>query len=92
MFNHLRLAGVLQQISGLALGRFRGCFAAKQPPDSFSLREIVCAHLAAHPVPILADLPYGHYKKRVVLPLGVNATLDADSAILQITESACEER
>ena len=88
MFNQLRLAGVLKQISGLALGRFRGCFTKAVLPDSFTLEEIVRDHLAETQIPIVANLPYGHYKTRMVVPLGVNAVLDTDVRNLQITESA----
>ena len=88
MFNQLRLAGILKQISGLALGRFRGCFTRAAVPDSFTLEEIVCDHLAGIQIPVVANLPYGHYRTRVVVPFGVNAVLDTDSRNLQITESA----
>ena len=87
MFNQLRLAGILGQISGLALGRFRDCFTMATPPDSFTLEEIVRDHLEGIQIPVVANLPYGHYRTRVVLPLGVNAVLDADARSLQITES-----
>jgi muramoyltetrapeptide carboxypeptidase len=88
MFNQLRLAGILEQISGLALGRFRGCFTKTAGNDSFTLEEIVRDHLAGLKIPVVANLPYGHYRTRVVLPLGVRAVLDADAGNLQITESA----
>ncbi len=88
MFNQLRLAGILEQISGLALGRFRGCFTRAAVPDSFTLQEIVRDHLEGTQIPVVANLPYGHYRTRVVVPLGVNAALDTDAPNLRITESA----
>lgn len=88
MFNHLRLAGILEQISGLALGRFRGCFTQTTAADSFTLEEIVRDHLEGLQIPVVANLPYGHYRTRVVLPLGVGAVLDTSARNLQISESA----
>ena len=91
MFNHLRLAGVFEKISGLILGRFRGSFPSNQT-NAISLEKIVDDHLSGIEIPVIANYPYGHYKSRVVLPLGIAALLDTSMPSLTFTESAFAER
>jgi muramoyltetrapeptide carboxypeptidase len=88
MLNHLRLAGVLSQINGLIFGQFKDCFTEEEMPHSLTLREMVADLTAGLEIPIVANFPYGHFPRRLVLPLGVEAVLDAERPEIRIIEPA----
>ncbi len=64
MFNHLKLAGVFDNIKGLVLGSFRNC----EPSPNF--RSRILDILASFDFPIICDMPFGHNIRQDVLPLG----------------------
>ena len=88
MLNQLRLAGILSQVSGIVLGQFMDCFTGPRKACSLTLSQIVEDLARDLPIPIVAGFPYGHFKRRFVLPLGVSAILDTQVPGLQITEAA----
>ena len=81
MLTSLRLAGVFSQISGLILGQFTDCSPAS-PQQSYSLSEVLQQHFGTAAFPILSNAPLGHTENKWTLPLGVEATLDADLGTL----------
>jgi muramoyltetrapeptide carboxypeptidase len=54
---------------------------------SRSIEDVLDRHIATLGVPAIYKLPLGHGKHLAALPLGVRATLDADSRSLTIDES-----
>ena len=90
MLHHLALAGVLQEVSALVFGSFVDC--TEPGWDEGRNREILDGILeeAAGKVdgPVLADIPIGHGKVNLTVPLGVNVTVDGDGGRLVIEESA----
>jgi muramoyltetrapeptide carboxypeptidase len=77
MLQHLRMAGVLDAVAGVALGSFTAC----RPPQeaSWTLHEVLVEHLAPLGKPVLADLPFGHGAENHALPIGRVATLHDDA-------------
>lgn len=73
MFTHLRLAGVLDQIAGLVLGRFDHADADEQTRIDTFLKE-EAARIAK---PCVSHAPIGHYPAQTVMPIGTLAELDA---------------
>jgi Uncharacterized proteins, homologs of microcin C7 resistance protein MccF len=57
-------------------------------PRSKTLEEVLTGRLAHLGVPILDGLPLGHGATLSTLPLGVQATVDADALTLTIDEPA----
>ena len=71
-FTHLRLAGALAGVAGLAIGRFTGC------DDGGLLAADVLREAAlALGVPAVEGLPVGHEDANFAVPLGVRGTLVA---------------
>ena len=69
MLNQLRLTGVLDGLKGIILGEFKNCYTEENSSTSLSLEEIM-DDLAGHlDIPIVAGFPYGHFKRRLVVPL-----------------------
>ena len=84
MLTHLRNAGVFNRIAGLLLGDFYHCW--DDSDDVFSLEEIIDQVLGDSEIPIMANLPFGHGKQKMTLPLGVEVEMDADEKKLIFLE------
>ncbi|MCC7494513.1 MAG: LD-carboxypeptidase [Fimbriimonadaceae bacterium] len=78
--SQLRLAGVVDQISGLVLGEFTDCF----DDDSAPLREIVTQWLGDRDIPVLAGLRYGHLARRCTVPLGAAVRVNTAPAAITL--------
>jgi muramoyltetrapeptide carboxypeptidase len=83
MLQQLRYAGVLEGARGLAFGRFTG-----GPDDGHSVEDVLAELAERLGVPAVADLPIGHTEHNCTLPVGGGARLDADAAVLELTEPA----
>ena len=89
LLTHWRLCGALQQLAGLALGRFDegdgGVADDPSEPDGFSCEQVLRERTADLGIPVLADLPVGHGEVgNAALPLGAWARLDADAGSLSL--------
>jgi len=89
MLTHLRNAGVFEKVSGLMLGDFYKCWE-EEDKESLSLNEIVEQVLKDADMPVLAGLPFGHDRRKMTLPLGIEVELDADNKKLTFLEEAVE--
>ena len=88
MLNQLRLAGVIERLGGLLFGQFRDCFTAEEMVEAPTLAELALEHVQGTDFPIVAGLPFSHFPRRLVLPVGVRAELDTSVPSLRITEAA----
>lgn len=86
MLSQLRLAGKLQAAAGILMGECKDC----PPPgkdSAYSLGEVIDYLLGDLGIPVLYGLSFGHTIDQVTLPLGVQATLDADRQTLNVTQA-----
>lgn len=85
MLSHLKLAGVLDAVAGIAIG------AVTEVPgengDALA-REVLHDRLGALGVPVAIGFPFGHVDDNWTLPVGVRARLDADAGTLALLEAA----
>ncbi len=81
LLTHWRMAGALQQVAGIALGRFSQC-TARSSTTSFSVEEVLHDRLSDLGIPIVSGLPFGHDGENAALPVGIVAHLDGDTGIL----------
>jgi muramoyltetrapeptide carboxypeptidase len=91
MLTQLLLSGQLKDLAGIALGHFSNCYPKEYQASFFntlSLEEVLRDRLAPLEIPTLYNLMFGHVQENAVLPLGVEATLDATAKTLTINESA----
>lgn len=82
----LRLAGVLDRISGMVVGIPTEVEPTEGGPET--LREMVLDLLGDRDIPVLGNVDIGHQPPNVPLPLGVRARLDADATTLSLLEPA----
>ena len=87
----LRAAGKLAGVAGVVVGDMAKCDWREDRPEwprTRSIEDVLEERLEPLGVPVLYKLPLGHGKHQTPLPLGVTATLDADSRTLTIDEPA----
>ena len=82
MLIHMKLAGCFDKTAGIILGDFEACGPTEAVLNIFADVFGDC------PLPILAGLPAGHGKHNLTLPLGIDATLDADNHALLYHQAA----
>jgi muramoyltetrapeptide carboxypeptidase len=85
MLTTLALGGMFDHAAGIVFGRCSDC-GVKGP--SLSLEEILRDRFGSLPVPAISGLSFGHIEQKLVMPIGVRATLDADAGTLTIDEAA----
>lgn len=86
MLTHLWLSGKLQQLAGIAIGKFTDCQPTK-PGPSRSIEAIFQDRFKPLGIPVLAGLMVGHISNQTTFPLGVEAELDVDKGTLTLLES-----
>jgi muramoyltetrapeptide carboxypeptidase len=86
MLTHLRRAGVLRNVSGIAIGQFTRC-ADGWP---VTVADVLTERLSDLQIPILGGLPIGHGDGQLTVPVGVPATLDVAAGTL-IVEPAVRQ-
>jgi muramoyltetrapeptide carboxypeptidase len=83
MLTQLWLAGKLEKIAGFVFGRCTDCPISG---PSLSMGEILRERFSH--VPSMWGLSFGHIEKKLTLPIGVLATLDATAKTLSLDEAA----
>ncbi|MBB4930768.1 muramoyltetrapeptide carboxypeptidase [Lipingzhangella halophila] len=83
MLTHLLRSGWLRGAAGVLLGSWTDC-----PPGPRAVRELMAERLRPLGIPAVWGLNFGHCQGQLTIPLGVRATLDADSATLILDQPA----
>jgi muramoyltetrapeptide carboxypeptidase len=83
----LRLTGALAQLSGVVLGRFTKC----EPGDgygSLTLDEVFDDYFLPLNVPVFRGAAIGHIRRKLTVPVGAPAEMDADAGTLRLLAPA----
>ena len=80
--SQLRLAGVLDAVSGVVLGNFGG----KDPSEAAEIEGVVREYFEKAKVPVVVKFPVGHTPRNATLPHGGLVELDADRGSLRLLE------
>ncbi len=88
MLAQLRLAGVLDALGGLVLGRFSGWEEAAAGAPTLALEEMLRGYIEELACPVASGLAYGHVARKATVPIGVRArlTVTEGDAALSILE------
>ncbi|WKU07686.1 LD-carboxypeptidase [Micromonospora sp. HUAS LYJ1] len=81
MLTHLRRAGVLDGLAGVAVGQFTDCADGWDT----TVVDVLTDRLGDLGVPVLGGLPIGHGPGQLTVPVGTSATLDATAGTLTVT-------
>ncbi len=88
MLTQLRNASVMSKVSGILFGRFTDCVPSDRTKPSFSVEEVLREVVQALPIPVLAEVPFGHVPTKLTLPVGVRARIAPSDASLAFLEGA----
>jgi muramoyltetrapeptide carboxypeptidase len=89
MLVQLRLAGKLQSVAGIVFGSCTDCGPSRSSFEiSLSLSDVLQEILGSLGKPVLAGILFGHTKEKAIIPIGVEAELDAGAKKLTIVEAA----
>lgn len=83
----LRLTGALGQLAGVVLGRFTKC----EPGEgygSLTLDEVFDDYFGPLNVPVYRGAAIGHIKRKMTVPVGAPAEMDADAGTLRLLQPA----
>ena len=87
MLSTLRLAGALDRLAGVVLGGFTKC----EPGDGFgtlTLDEVFDDYFKGLGVPVYAGAMFGHIRRKLTLPVGLEARMDADAGTIELLQPA----
>jgi muramoyltetrapeptide carboxypeptidase len=90
MLTYLSNCGLLQQVSGIAIGLNADCDdpQAKTAKEyRQTLEEVLKERLLPLKIPVITGLPFGHVPMNATLPFGVRAELDANRGTLRLLEA-----
>ncbi len=93
MLTQLWLAGKLQASAGIALGRLKDCEARSNSPFrdlNLRLRDVLKLRVSSIGIPAVYGLPIGHVKDKLTVPIGIRATLNADTLEFAFDEPAVQ--
>jgi len=90
MLNHLRLAGKLNQVRGIAFGECKDCLPSSPSVWDFSLGEVLDYYFKPLNVPSFYGLCIGHTPDQATIAIGARAILDAKTGTLQYLESVVD--
>ena len=85
MLTQLWLAGRLQEVAGIAFGKFT---EAELQGNSFSVEEVIAQRCQDLGVPVIRGLMIGHIEDQATVPVGAMAELDGDAGTLTLLDSA----
>ena len=87
MLTQLKLAGILDQISGFVFGQCTKC-DPEHPEKSLTLAQVLQEHILPLRIPAWYGSMIGHIKDKFTLPVGVEVEIDASTGTIQMLESA----
>jgi muramoyltetrapeptide carboxypeptidase len=87
MLTQLRLAGVLDAISGFVFGKCVKC-EAEEPEKSFTFMEVINQHIKPLGIPSFYGAMIGHIENKLTVPVGIMAEMDAAKGTIQLLEAA----
>ncbi|RRA98056.1 S66 peptidase family protein [Larkinella rosea] len=87
MITQLKLAGVLDQISGFVFGKCTDCEPGKGY-GSLTLEDVFRDHIVPLKKPAYSGAMIGHITHKFTVPLGIEAEIDAEAGTIRLLEPA----
>ena len=89
MLTQLKLAGVLDRISGFVFGKCTQC-GPGEGHGSLTLEEVLADHIKPLKVPAWSGAMIGHIDNKFTVPVGVRAAVDAVRGTITLLEPAVQ--
>ena len=94
MLTQLKLAGILQQITGFVFGQCTDCdrmtreSTQQDGQESLTLGQVLREHIQPLGIPAWYGAMIGHIKNKFTLPIGVDVEIDANQGTIKLLEPA----
>jgi muramoyltetrapeptide carboxypeptidase len=88
MLMHLQNASVLTNCHGIMVGQCADCTPRDLSRPSLSLDEVFKEFALACKKPLLTNVPFGHVKQKITLPVGVKARVNVERRSMELLEAA----
>lgn len=85
MLTHLKLAGRLNKLAGIAFGK---CTRCNSRGNTLSLEQVVNDLLKPLGIPVISGLMIGHVEDMATVPVGAMASLDTSLGAIKLLETA----
>jgi muramoyltetrapeptide carboxypeptidase len=87
MLTQLKLAGILDKISGFIFGQCTKCEAEK-PQESLTLSQVLTDRIRPLNIPAWYGSMVGHIRDKFTLPIGKEVEIDANAGTIKLLSSA----
>ncbi|CBN59368.1 MULTISPECIES: S66 peptidase family protein [Kamptonema] len=87
MLTQLKLAGILNVISGFIFGQCNKC-EPEQPQESLTLEQVLFEHIRPLNIPAWYGSMIGHIRDIFTLPIGTEVEIDAVAGTIKLLEPA----
>lgn len=87
LLSTLRLAGALDNLAGVVLGKFTKC----EPGEGYgvlTLDEVFDDYFKGLNVPVFRGAMIGHIKRKLTMPVGAEVEIDADAGTVRLLRAA----
>lgn len=82
MLTHLRLAGRLQKIRAVVIGKLKGCGSDAE------IEALLHEFFASSNIPVIRDLPFGHHGNNLLMPVGGAVRVSTGDRTLTLMQPA----
>jgi len=82
MLTHLRLAGRLQKIRAVVIGKLKGCGSDAE------IEALLHDFFASSNIPVIRDLPFGHHGNNLLMPVGGHVRVSTRDRTFTVTRPA----
>jgi len=87
MLTELKLAGILDRISGFVFGRCTECESGTSY-GSLTLEQVLHEHIEPLGIPAFSGSMIGHIDQQFTIPLGIDVEIDAGAGTIRMLEPA----
>ena len=88
MMSQLKLAGVLDKISGFVFGKCTDCDPGGSGYGSLTLEEVMDHYIKPLGIPAYSGAMFGHVDDNSTIPNGISAAIDADKGTIEMLTPA----
>jgi muramoyltetrapeptide carboxypeptidase len=80
--------GIAQRLAGLVFGKFTNCTPSDPKEPHLTIDQVLEEYAAKVSCPAIANFPYGHVRRKLTIPIGLQTTLDTKRNRIAIMENA----
>jgi muramoyltetrapeptide carboxypeptidase len=88
MLAQLFNAGILHQLAGLVFGKFTDCNPSDPKELHLTINQVLEEYSAKTNCPVITNFQYGHVRRKLTIPIGLQVTLDTKQNHITVMESA----